>query len=349
MPRRSRQDCPRVAFCCDDGPGEDPIRRNDAHSELVLAQRRLELIQRDLESAKAEMVQVLEHSVETAQLELEFAQSKWFNAKGIAAAEASLEQKKIMLKRVQKVLLRTGMYQKPATGSKVEIARNMFTQQVCPDLIGQLCSVAEANDADQLYLVQGCEFWLRRLDFEVKAVARRILMEDDGLSDSSSDASSDSDSSDDEAVYDAIGNALLGCWTLDHCSENMADILVDAGVDWITQRTAKSFSYGAGLVSHDLQQSGKRLTILMKGGLKTLKMNIDMSKSEPSETQAEDGNDVLVTGKWDGKSLTIAGTVKKTGKPLQVSRYYVDGSDLIQEITPVSSQYQPAKRVFRRR
>merc|ERR1712039_237563 len=86
---------------------------------------------------------------------------------------------------------------------------------------------------------------------------------------------------------------LLGTWRLDRCEGDMGQLLDDANVDWMTKRSAKTFNYGVGLVSHTIEQhSGRKLTILMKGGLKTLKTELDLTGQEERECQGEDGADI---------------------------------------------------------
>lgn len=316
-------------------------------SAVALARKELERDKCQLEEAKFELVQVLFQSVETARLELHVQSSKWFNAKALAQAREEVERKEALLKRVQKVLLRSGTFAKPVKGTAVVIQRNNFTVQVCPEMIDRAVAVAQADDSNSLYLVEGCEFWLRRTDFRLDGTAGDGA-DNESVSSTSSDSSdSGSECSDDTGAYTEIDSALLGCWVLDRCEGNMSDLMVDAGVDWITQKTAKSFNYGVGLVSHTLEQSGKKLTIEMKGGLKTLRTKIDMSSGDPSETQAEDGQDILVTGKWDGNSLVIAGKAKRSGKVIQTTKRYLAGRELVQEVFPVNSKYSPVKRIFR--
>merc|ERR1712194_359748 len=194
--------------------------------------------------------------------------------------------------------------------------------------------------------VDGCDFWLRRTDFRVERSAKNDA-DNESVSSASSDSSVLDAESDDEGGYAQVDSALFGCWVLDRCEGNMSDVMVDAGVDWITQKTAKTFNYGVGLVSHTLEQSGKKCTIEMKGGLKTLKTKVDMSSDDPSETQAEDGSEILVTGKWDGKALVIAGKAKRSGKSIQTTKRYLQGSELVQEIFPINSKYSPVKRIFK--
>ncbi|CAK0872509.1 unnamed protein product, partial [Prorocentrum cordatum] len=319
-----------------------------ALSAVALARKELERDKSQLEEAKFELVQVLFQSVETARLEQHVQASKWFNAKALAQAREEVERKEALLKRVQKVLVRSGNFAKPVKGTTVVIQRNNFTVQVCPEMVDRAVAVAQADDDNSLYLVEGCNFWLRRLDFRLEGT-RQDGADNVSVSSASSESSvSDSECSDDEdAAYTPVDSALLGCWVLDRCEGDMSDVMVDAGVDWITQRTAKSFNYGVGLVSHTLEQSGKKLTIEMKGGLKTLRTKIDMSSAGPSETQAEDGSEILVTGKWDGSALVIAGKAKGSGKVIQTTKRYLEGNELVQEIFPVSSKYSPAKRIFR--
>ncbi|CAK0789441.1 unnamed protein product [Prorocentrum cordatum] len=294
-------------------------------SKVSLARRELQAVQNELEGAKVEIIQVLNQSVETARLDLELQRRQWFNAAGVAQAREGLEQKEDFLRRVQHVLLRTTLFSKPSKSTAVVIRENNLTMQMCPGLVGKSTRIAEIDEDNGLYMVEGCEFWLRRIDFNVIEVARNGYVSA-SMSSLSSDFSSDSDTSSEypmeEQWSNEVDSALLGCWVLDRCEGNMSGIMADADVDWITQKTAKAFNYGAGLISHTLEQSGKKLTITMAGGLKTFKTKIDMSTDVPSQTIAENGQEVLVTGKWDGNALVILGTSKRDGQPIQASKRY---------------------------
>jgi len=362
MPSKRRGDpCCRIGKCScyiADRTEETEFAGFDATepvpSALTLARKELENVHSQLEGAKAELVEVLNQSVQTAQLEMELQKGKWFNAKATAHAQTELEMKERLLKRVQKVLLRSKAFAKPKKGTTVVIQTNNFTTQVCPTLIGKPSCIALADDANSLYTVEGCEFWLRRIDFNIQEGGSGSWDMDtvstaSGSSDSESSSDDDGGSTcdDDAQPSNELAAALTGCWVLDRCEGNMSDLMADAGVDWVTQRTAKSFNYGAGLVKHTVEQSGKKLCITMTGGLKTLKTKIDMSSDAPSETQAEDGSEILVTGRWEGNALVIAGKSKKTGKEIQTSKRYLQGQELVQEVFPLSSKYSPVKRVFK--
>lgn len=319
-------------------------------SKANLAQRDLHAVQNELEGAKVEMIQVINQSVETARLDLELQRRKWFNATAVAQAAAGLEQKETLLRRAQQVLLKTTLFSKPIKNSAVVILGNNLTMQICPGLVGQSTCIAEVDDENGLYMVEGCDFWLRRIDFNVVEVVRAGYGSL-SMTSLSSESSSYSDTSSECPIEDPWSNevdsALIGCWVLDRCEGNMSDIMADAGVDWITQKTAKTFNYGAGLISHILEQDGKKLTITMTGGLKSFKTKIDMSTDVPSQTIAENGQEVLVTGKWDGNALLIVGTSKRDGQPVQASKRFLEGNALVQEVFPISSEYSPVRRIFR--
>jgi len=178
----------------------------------------------------------------------------------------------------------------------------------------------------------------------------RKFLKDDELSKEDSSKSTEADSEDsldsEPSDSDRCGLSLWqGTWNFRRVEGDFEALMVDAGVNWVIRQMAHQSNYGIGLAWQQIQQEGDKLTIIVSNGLMNTTMDLVLNGMEQT-TVNEDGTAIRVTPRFENDMLLLDGRSEQTGKPLQSTRRYLCGNEMIIETT--TSTGVVMKRCFRR-
>eukprot|EP00929_Paragymnodinium_shiwhaense_P101505 TRINITY_DN6464_c0_g1_i1.p1 TRINITY_DN6464_c0_g1~~TRINITY_DN6464_c0_g1_i1.p1 ORF type:complete len:329 (-),score=75.06 TRINITY_DN6464_c0_g1_i1:567-1445(-) len=154
--------------------------------------------------------------------------------------------------------------------------------------------------------------------------------------------SADADVSAEAAATAAVD--LSGDWVLDRTEGPMEDLMADAGVSWAVRRMARGANFGVGIVGQKIVQKGDAISIEFKT-FQTCRTAFRAGAGE-YDAVGEDGLPIVVNGRWEGSSLLVEGVFKDGGAPLQKSRRYLEGDEMVHEAFALAGF--SAKRIFRR-
>jgi len=124
---------------------------------------------------------------------------------------------------------------------------------------------------------------------------------------------------------------VSGRWVLNRVEGDFDGLMADAGVSWATRRLAKSFNYGAGLVSQTIEQEGDSVVIVFQNGpgqaAHTMRLSVGGGRQS---TDNEDGTRVAIEPVWQDKSLLIPGQ-NADGSTMQTTRRFLSGQEMVCE------------------
>jgi len=129
---------------------------------------------------------------------------------------------------------------------------------------------------------------------------------------------------------------LSGRWVLSRVEGDFEALMIDVGVSWAMRKMAKSMNYGAGLVTHSIEQEGNSLVIEFKNGpgQATSAMRLAVGGGNQS-TANEDGAPIVVEPRWEGRCLVVAG-LAADGSAVRPSKRFVTGQEMVCESTTSS-------------
>lgn len=129
---------------------------------------------------------------------------------------------------------------------------------------------------------------------------------------------------------------MSGQWVLSRVEGDFEALMIDAGVSWAVRKMAKSMNYGAGLVTHNIEQDGNSLVIEVNNGpgQATSTMRLAVGGGCQS-TDNEDGAPIVVDPRWEGRCLLIVGRAAD-GSAVRPLKRFVSGEEMVCESTTSS-------------
>lgn len=139
---------------------------------------------------------------------------------------------------------------------------------------------------------------------------------------------------------------MSGQWVLSRVEGDFEALMIDAGVSWALRKMAKSMNYGAGLVTHSIEQEGNSLVIECNNGPGQATGTMRLAVGGGSQSTAnEDGAPIVVEPRWDGRCLVVAGRAAD-GSALRPLKRFVSGQEMVCE--SATSSGDVARRYFAR-
>jgi len=129
---------------------------------------------------------------------------------------------------------------------------------------------------------------------------------------------------------------MSGHWVLSRVEGDFEALMIDAGVGWALRKMAKSMNYGAGIVTHDIEQEGNSLVIEFNNGPGQVTSTMRLAVGGGGQSTAnEDGAPIVVDPRWEGQCLVITGRAAD-GSAMRPGKRFVSGQEMVCESTTSS-------------